>query len=106
MTKQVNLRPRVLGVSDLLAPDPRKAEGTTMISLAGWLPPALVGTTFTLLGTLKLYGFLKGVVGGADKPFVTRLCRDMTDRGKPQSAAGIAVALPGDRAGQPCLAGA
>jgi hypothetical protein len=45
-----------------------------MISIADWLPPALVGTTFTLLGSLKLYGFAKGVVGGADKPFVTKLC--------------------------------
>jgi hypothetical protein len=45
-----------------------------MISLADWLPPALVGTTFTLLGALKLYGFVRGVVGGADKPFITKLC--------------------------------
>jgi hypothetical protein len=42
--------------------------------IADWLPPALVGTTFTLLGSLKLYGFAKGVVGGADKPFLTKLC--------------------------------
>ncbi len=45
-----------------------------MISLADWLPPALVGTTFMLLGTLKLNGLRKGIVGGADKPFGTRLC--------------------------------
>ncbi len=45
-----------------------------MISFAEWFPPALVGTTFTLLGSLKLYGLRKGVVAGADKPFVTRLC--------------------------------
>jgi hypothetical protein len=45
-----------------------------IISLANWLPPALVGTTFTLLGSLKLYGLWKGVVGGGDKPFITRLC--------------------------------
>jgi hypothetical protein len=45
-----------------------------MISFTEWLSPALVGTTFTLLGSLKLYGLCRGVVGGADKPFVTKLC--------------------------------
>ena len=45
-----------------------------MISIAEWLPPAVVGTMFTLLGALKLYGFARGVVGGADKPFITKLC--------------------------------
>jgi hypothetical protein len=45
-----------------------------MISLAEWLPPAVVGGTFTLLGCLKLYGLSRGVVGGAGKPLVTRLC--------------------------------
>jgi hypothetical protein len=45
-----------------------------MISLADWLPPAMVGGMFTLLGCLQLYGLSRGVVGGADKPFVTRLC--------------------------------
>jgi hypothetical protein len=45
-----------------------------MISFTDWLPPTLVGTTFTLHGSLKLNGLCKGVVGGADKPFVTKLC--------------------------------
>jgi hypothetical protein len=45
-----------------------------MTSLTDWLPPAVVGLTFTLLGALKLYGLSRGVVGGAGKPFVTRLC--------------------------------
>jgi hypothetical protein len=45
-----------------------------MISVTDWLPPAVVGTTFTLIGGLKLYGLRKGIVGGADKPFATRLC--------------------------------
>jgi hypothetical protein len=45
-----------------------------MLPLADWLPPAVVGVTFTLLGSLKLYGLSRGVVGGADKPFVTKLC--------------------------------
>jgi hypothetical protein len=45
-----------------------------MISLTDWLIPALIGAQFTLLGSLKLCGLWKGVVGGADKPFATRLC--------------------------------
>jgi hypothetical protein len=45
-----------------------------MIYFADWFVPALIGCTFTLVGLLKLYGLSKGVVGGADKPFVTRLC--------------------------------
>jgi len=53
---------------------PRKTEDTAMISFADWWVPALIGATFTLLGSLKLYGLSKGVVGGADKPFVTQLC--------------------------------
>ena len=52
----------------------RKAEGTAMISFVGWFIPALLGVQFTLLGSLKLYGLSRGVVGGADKPFVTKLC--------------------------------
>jgi hypothetical protein len=45
-----------------------------VISFADWLVPALVGVTFTLLGSLKLYGLWRGVVGGLDKPFITQLC--------------------------------
>ena len=45
-----------------------------MISLPNWVVPGLIGVTFTLLGSMKLYGLSKGVVGGADKPFVTQLC--------------------------------
>ncbi len=45
-----------------------------MISFSDWLPPGVIGVTFTLLGSLKLYGLSRGVVGGADEPFVTRLC--------------------------------
>jgi hypothetical protein len=47
---------------------------TTMISIAGLLPPAVVGATFTLIGSLKLYGLARGIVGGADKPFAIKLC--------------------------------
>ena len=45
-----------------------------MISFIDWFIPAFIGATFILMGTLKLYGFVRGVVGGADKPFVTKLC--------------------------------
>jgi hypothetical protein len=45
-----------------------------MISFADWFVPAVIGVTFTLLGSLKLCGLSRGVMGGADKPFVTKLC--------------------------------
>jgi hypothetical protein len=45
-----------------------------MISFTDWFVPALIGATFTLIGSLKLYGLSRGVVGGADKPFVPKLC--------------------------------
>jgi hypothetical protein len=45
-----------------------------MIPISDWLIPASIGAMFTLIGSLKLYGLWKGVVAGADKPFVTRLC--------------------------------
>jgi hypothetical protein len=67
-------KPAVPVVLDVLAPLPRQAEDTAMISFIDWFIPALIGVTFTLLGFLKLYGLSRGVVGGADKPFVTKLC--------------------------------
>jgi hypothetical protein len=42
--------------------------------LASWLPPLLVGLSFTILGFLKLYGIFRGIVGGGEKPLMTRLC--------------------------------
>jgi hypothetical protein len=45
-----------------------------MNSLADWLIPALVGLTFTFLGSLKLFGLVRGMVGGAEKPFLDKLC--------------------------------
>ena len=45
-----------------------------MLHLADWLPPALVGTSFTALGALKLDGLRRGVIGGHDKPLRQRLC--------------------------------
>jgi hypothetical protein len=44
-----------------------------MIAFADWFPPATVGLTFTILGSLKLWGLKRGIVGGADKPVVQRL---------------------------------
>jgi hypothetical protein len=44
------------------------------IPFINWFIPALLGMWFMFFGSLKLYGFFRGVVGGADKPFVTRLC--------------------------------
>jgi hypothetical protein len=45
-----------------------------MIAFSDWLPLATVGLTFTLLGCVKLWGLKRGIVGGADKPVVQRLC--------------------------------
>jgi hypothetical protein len=45
-----------------------------MISFINWFIPAFIGVQFTVIGLLKLYGLRKGIVGGADKPFFTRLC--------------------------------
>jgi hypothetical protein len=45
-----------------------------MTSFIDCLVPAVIGLTFTAMGALKLYGLSTGVVGGADKPFVTQLC--------------------------------
>jgi hypothetical protein len=39
-----------------------------------WFPFLLVGSMFTLLGSLKLYGALRGVEGGRDKPTLQKLC--------------------------------
>ncbi len=38
-----------------------------------WIP-LLIGTMFTALAGLKLYGLARGVVGGRNKPFKERLC--------------------------------
>ncbi len=45
-----------------------------MVAFSDWLPLAAVGATFTLFGALKLYGALRGVEGGHDKPVVQQLC--------------------------------
>jgi hypothetical protein len=45
-----------------------------MIVLVDWLVPSVIGVTFTLMGSLKLYGLHKGIVGGHDQPLVKQLC--------------------------------
>ena len=45
-----------------------------MPAFSDWFPPATVGLTFTLLGSVKLWGLRRGIVGGAGKPVVQRLC--------------------------------
>jgi hypothetical protein len=45
-----------------------------MVTFAHWFPLAMVGLTFTMLGSLKLWGLNRGIVGGADKPVIQRLC--------------------------------
>ena len=47
---------------------------TLIRAITQWLIPAVIGTTFTLLGAIKLYCLAKGIVGGAEKPFAVRLC--------------------------------
>jgi len=44
------------------------------MTLADWLPPLVIGITFTGIGAAKLIGLRVGVVGGKDKPFADRLC--------------------------------
>jgi hypothetical protein len=45
-----------------------------MVVFSDWFPPALAGLTFTILGGIKLWGLNRGIVGGAGKPAVQRLC--------------------------------
>jgi hypothetical protein len=44
------------------------------MTLPEWLPFFLVGTLFTFMGCLKVYGLARGIEGGADKPVGQRLC--------------------------------
>ena len=45
-----------------------------MLRFNDWFTLATVGLTFTLLGSLKLWGLKQGIVDGADEPVVRRLC--------------------------------
>ena len=44
------------------------------MTVTEWLPPAVVGVLFTTFGGLKLYGLLRGIVGGRDKPMFDYVC--------------------------------
>ncbi len=44
------------------------------MAIADWLPPLSIGVCFSTLGSLKLWGLNRGIVGGADKPLSQRLC--------------------------------
>lgn len=45
-----------------------------MTPFAEWFPLALVGGTFTIFGSLKLWGLWRGVVGGKGKSVAERAC--------------------------------
>ena len=75
-----------------------------MITFVDWLPLATVGLTFTILGSIKLWGLKRGIVGGADKPFAQRLCGHLTHLGEPQFAAGLSTSLPWHRSRRTWLA--
>lgn len=45
-----------------------------MIAFTDWFPLAFPGLLLTVMGALKLWGLRRGMVGGADKPVVQRLC--------------------------------
>ena len=45
-----------------------------MIDFSDWFLLAMAGLTFTIIGSIKLWGLKRGIVGGADKPAVQRLC--------------------------------
>jgi hypothetical protein len=45
-----------------------------MDKLVAWLPFAVVGAALTAVGALKLYGALRGIEGGRDKPPFQYLC--------------------------------
>ena len=45
-----------------------------MLGFSDWFPLALAGLLFTFMGGTKLWGLKRGVIGGADKPAVERLC--------------------------------
>lgn len=44
-----------------------------MILFDDWFFPVLIGTTFILIGSLKLYGLRRAIVGGPKKPLMTKL---------------------------------
>ena len=45
-----------------------------MATFADWFPFVLVGLTFTVFGSFKLYGVIRGIEGGRDKPTFQKVC--------------------------------
>jgi hypothetical protein len=45
-----------------------------MDKFVDWFPFAIVGATLTVFGCLKLYGVLRGIEGGRDKPPFQYIC--------------------------------
>jgi hypothetical protein len=45
-----------------------------MLPFSDWFPLVTVGVIFTIFGSLKLWGLRQGIVGGAGKPALQRLC--------------------------------
>jgi hypothetical protein len=49
-------------------------ERIHMARLFDWIPSAVVGTTFTAVAALKIYGLSRGIVGGRCKRASDRIC--------------------------------
>ena len=45
-----------------------------MVEVQQWLPLVAVGIPLTVMGVLKVYGFCRGIEGGANKPLADQLC--------------------------------
>jgi hypothetical protein len=61
-------------VRSILGSETSITQDKTMITFSDWFPLATVGLAFTIIGSLKLWGLKQGIVGGAGKPVVQRLC--------------------------------
>ncbi len=45
-----------------------------MATFADWFPLAALGAIFTILGGLKIYGLVRGIVGGRGQPVFQYVC--------------------------------
>jgi hypothetical protein len=45
-----------------------------MAAFSDWFPLAAAGITFTTLGSLKVYGLMRGFEGGRGKPMFEYVC--------------------------------
>ena len=45
-----------------------------LMNIPDWIIPATIGATFTGLGSAKLWGLSRGMVGGKGQPALNRLC--------------------------------